>query len=177
MLINGASGGVGTYAIQIAKDIGVEVTAVCSTRNLELVRSLGADHVIDYTNEDFTRGEARYDVVLDNVENRALGDVRRVITPKGTLILNSGTGASGFRLMGRLIRPILINPFVSQRLMRFVSNPNPEDLQQLADLVERGAIRPIVGRSYPLAQAIAAFELIGSRHAQGNVVVTIPAGA
>jgi NADPH:quinone reductase-like Zn-dependent oxidoreductase len=173
LLINGASGAVGTFVIQIAKSLGLEVTAVCSSRNLDLVRSLGADHEIDYTTDDFTRTDSRYDIVFDNVENRSLAEVRRVLRPRGTYVLNSGTGVSGLRLLGRLIRPVVLNPFVSQRLIRYVSNPKAADLEHLAALVEQGKLRPAVGRRYPLAESVSAFELIGSRHAQGAVVVTV----
>jgi NADPH:quinone reductase-like Zn-dependent oxidoreductase len=177
LLINGASGGVGTFAVQIAKSIGAEVTAVCSTRNLELVRSLGADHVVDYTASDFTDGDARYDVILDNVENHSLSSVRRVLEPRGTLVLNSGTGASGLRMLIRLVKPVVLSPFASHRLVRYLSNPNQDDLQQLADLVEREQVKPVVGRTYPLSDAVSAFELIGSGRAQGNVVVSLAAAA
>ncbi len=173
MLINGASGGVGTFAVQIAKSLGAEVTAVCSTRNVELMRSLGADHVIDYSETDFTRGVSRYDVIFDNVENHSLADVRRVLRPKGTLVLNSGTGASGLRMLARLIKPVLISPFVGHRLKRFLSNPNQADIEHLRAMVEEGTLRPVVGRTFPLDETVAAFDLIETGHARGNVVVAV----
>ncbi len=177
VLINGASGGVGTFAVQIAKHMGAEVTGVCSTRNTELLRTLGADHVIDYTKENFTDVDQRYDLILDNVENRSVGECRRVLKENGTLVLNSGTGASGVRMLVRLIRPLLISPFVSQTLRRFLSNPNQDDLTHLKDLVENGHIRPVVGRTYPLVETVAAFEYVASNHASGNVVVAVSAAA
>ena len=175
LLINGASGGVGTFAIQIAKQMGAEVTAVCSTRNVALVSELGADHVIDYTTQDFTKGDRRYDVIFDNVENRSVGDCRRVLVNRGTLVLNSGTGASGPRLMIRLIRPVLLNPFVGHRLVRFLSNPNQDDLAHLGTLVEGGKVRPVVGRTFKLGETIAALEHVDTGHATGNVVVAMSA--
>ena len=128
VLINGASGGVGSFAVQIAKALGAEVTGVTSTRNVEMVRSLGADHVIDYTREDFTKGGPRYDLIFDNVENRSVGDCRRALTPDGTLVLNSGTGARGLKMLVRLAQPFVLSPFVRQDLRRFLSHPNRADL-------------------------------------------------
>ena len=175
ILINGASGGVGTFAVQLAKQMGAQVTGVCSTRNLDLLRDLGADHVIDYTKEDFTRGEQRYDVILDNVENRSLADCRRVLVRDGTLVLNSGTGSSGMGLMIRLIRPVLLNPFVSHRLRRFLSNPNQADLAHLGELAESGELRPVVGRTFTLGDTVAALQYVETGHARGNVVVAMAA--
>jgi NADPH:quinone reductase-like Zn-dependent oxidoreductase len=174
VLVVGASGGVGTFAIQIAKAQGAgSVTAVCSARNADLVRSLGADDVIDYGTDDFTTREARYDLILDNVENRPLRDVRRALTPRGTLVLNSGTGAGGFGLYVRLLRPIVISPFVRHRLVRFLSMPNRADLELLASLVEEDKLRPVVDRTFPLAETKAALRHIETRHARGKVVVAI----
>ena len=129
VLINGASGGVGTYAVQIARAFGAEVTGVCGPTNVELVRSLGAHHVIDYTREDFTRGTARYDLILDNMENHSLAACRRALAPDGTLVLMSGTGASGLGLLVRLIRPVLLSPFVKHNLRRPLSTPKRADLE------------------------------------------------
>ncbi|MGH2462955.1 MAG: NAD(P)-dependent alcohol dehydrogenase [Candidatus Limnocylindria bacterium] len=173
VLINGASGGVGTFAIQITKALGAEVTAVCSTRNVDLVRSLGADHVIDYTREDFTTGEARYDLIFDNVENRSLAECRRVLAPSGTLVLNSGTGAGGLRMLARLVWPLVLSSFTSHTLRRYLSNPIQADLVALTQLVEDGKVRPVIGRTYPLSETPAALRHIESGHARGKVVVTV----
>jgi NADPH:quinone reductase-like Zn-dependent oxidoreductase len=173
VLINGASGGVGTYAVQIARALGAEVTGVCGPTNGELVRSLGAHHVIDYTREDFTRGAARYDVILDNMENHSLADTRRALVPDGTLVLMSGTGASGLGLLVRLIRPVLASPFVKHSLRRPYSNPKRADLEVLTSMVEEGALRPVIDVTYPLAETAAALRYIEAGHARGKVVVAI----
>jgi NADPH:quinone reductase-like Zn-dependent oxidoreductase len=173
VLINGASGGVGTFAVQIAKSLGAEVTGVCSTSNLELVRSLGAGHTVDYSREDFTLGERRYDLIFDNVENRTLSDLRRVLAPKGMLILNSGTGAQGMKMMARLIKPLVLSPFVSQDLRRYLSVPSHEDLRLLGQLAESGKLRPVVDRTYALEQTADALTYIERGHARGKVVVIV----
>ena len=173
VLVIGASGGVGSFAVQIAKALGAEVTGVCSTKNMELVRSLGADHVVDYTREDFAAGERRYDLILDNIENRPLADVRRALTPRGTLVLNSGTGATGLRMLARLVWPLILSPFTSHRLTRFLSNPKLADLEWLAERAAEGAIRPIVGSTYPLSQTADALRLVESGHARGKVVIAV----
>lgn len=173
VLINGASGGVGTFAVQIARSFGAEVTGVCSTRNVDLVRSLGADHVIDYTREDFTQSGQRYDLVFDNVENRSLAECRRVLTLDGTLILNSGSNAQGFKLLIRLVRPLVLSPFVRQDLRRYLSVPNHADLVYLKELVEAGKLTPVIDRMYPLRETPAALAYIETGHARGKVVVTL----
>jgi NADPH:quinone reductase-like Zn-dependent oxidoreductase len=173
VLINGASGGVGTFAVQIAKSFGAHVTGVCSARNVDLVRSIGADQVIDYTREDFTRGGTRYDVVFDNVENRSLSDVRHALTPRGTLILNSGSGAHGIRLYLRLIKPLVLSPFVRQELRRYLSVPNHADLVVLKELVESGKLRPVIDKTYPLGETATALARIEGGHVSGKVVVTL----
>jgi len=174
VLINGASGGVGHFAVQIAKALlGAEVTGVCSTKNVEMVRSIGADHVIDYRKEDFTQGGKRYDVILDNVENRSLSDVRRVLTPSGTLVLNSGTGARGIGMLVRLAKPLVLSPFSRQSLRRYLVKPNQADLVFLRDLAEAGKLRPVIHRTYPLSETAAALAYIEAGHAAGKVVVTM----
>ena len=176
VLVNGASGGVGTFALQIAKQMGAHVTGVVSSRNVDLVRSLGADRVIDYTREDFT-ASGPYDLILDNVENRPLSEVRRALTPKGTLVLNSGTGASGLRLFVRLVKPIVLSPIVGHNLRRFLSNPNAVDLAHLRDLAQDGRLRPVIERTYPLAEAAQALRHIESGHARGKVVIRVASAA
>jgi NADPH:quinone reductase-like Zn-dependent oxidoreductase len=173
VLINAAAGGVGTFAVQIAKAFGAEVTGVCSTRNVDLVRSIGADHVIDYTNEDFTNGGKRYDLVLDNLENRSLSDCCQALTPTGVLILNSGSGAYGIELLLRLIKPLVLSPFVRQSLRRYLSVPNHEDLVVLKKLVETGKLMPVIERTYPLSETAAALGHIEAGHTRGKVVVTL----
>jgi NADPH:quinone reductase-like Zn-dependent oxidoreductase len=173
VLVNGASGGVGTFAVQIAKALGGEVTGVCSTRNVGMVRSLGADHLIDYTREDFTKGGPPYDLIFDNVENRSLGDCRRALTPSGTLVLNSGTGAHGLVMLVRLVRPLVLSPFVHQNLRRYLSRPNRADLNVLKALAEEGKLRPVIDSTYPLGDTAAALRHIEAGHTRGKVVVVV----
>ena len=174
VLINGAAGGIGVYAIQIAKAMGAEVTAVCSAGKADLVRSLGADHVIDYTEEDFTQGDNQYDFILDNVGNRSLSDCRRALSPNGTLIPNSGTG--GGKWIGPLVsmgQAWVTSPFVSQNLRTFLSTPNEEDLNALVDLVASGDVVPVIGGTYSLDEAAEALRTVADGHAEGKVVVTV----
>jgi len=174
VLINGASGGVGSFALQIAKALGADVTAVCSGTNAEMVRLIGADRVIDYTREDFTRGRP-YDLIFDNVENRSLDELRRVVAPGGTIVLNSGTGAAGIRMLVRLLRPLILSVFSNTKMRRFVSLPNSSDLLLLATLVDTGKLRPIIDRTYALPDTTAALRHIASGHARGKVVLAISA--
>jgi len=174
VLINGASGGIGTFAVQIAKSLGAEVTGVCSTGNVDLVRSIGADHVIDYTKEDFTRTGQRYDFILDNVANRSLSDLRRALTPTGTLVPNGGgfdhrwvAGA------GRLISAKVSFMFGSQRLGTFIGSPRQENLVVLRDFIEAGKVTPVIDRLYPLSETRQAIDRVGAGHARGKVVVTV----
>jgi NADPH:quinone reductase-like Zn-dependent oxidoreductase len=173
VLINGAAGGVGTFAVQIAKALGAEVTGVCSTANVAMVRSLGADEVIDYTRRDFTREERRYDIVFDNVENRSLSECRSVLTPGGTLVLNSGSGGRGLKLLVRLLKPLALSPFVRQRLVRYISKPNSADLSLLKELVESGRVKPVIDRVFPINETAAALRHIETGHARGKVVVRV----
>lgn len=175
LIVNGASGGVGSFAVQLGKILGAEVTGVCSTANVDLVRSLGADRVVDYTREDFTAGADRYDVILDNIENRPLSEVRRALKPGGTLVLNSGTGATGLRMLARLIWPLVLSPFTSHRLRRFLSNPKRADLEWLAQRAAEGSLRPVIGSTYALAETAAALRVIETGHSRGKVVVTVAA--
>ena len=171
VLINGASGGVGTFAVQLAKDLGATVTGVCSTRNAELIRSLGADHVIDYTTEDFTRGGARYDVILDLAGNHPLAAVRRVLTPKGIYLASTGNGGDALGPMPRVMGTLVTSPFVSQRLRNLVATTKPADLTHLATLVAAGRITPSIEATYPLAETAKAIDLLETAHARGKVVL------
>jgi NADPH:quinone reductase-like Zn-dependent oxidoreductase len=174
VLINGASGGVGTFAVQVAKWLGAEVTAVCSTRNVELVRALGADHVIDYTRQDFTAAEQAYDVVMDNVVNRGVLEVRRTLKPEGKLILIGGGGPDASPWFGAFKAPIkalVISWFVDQDLAMFISHSSAEDLAILAGLMQEGVIRPVIDRTYPFAKAAEAMRYLESGRARGKVIV------
>jgi NADPH:quinone reductase-like Zn-dependent oxidoreductase len=174
VLIVGASGGVGTFAIQIAKSIGAEVTGVCSTRNLELVRSLGADHVVDYTREDFTESDRRYDFAFQLAGTLSPSRFRRVLTPKGTLVVS--TGESSGRIIGPVARSIqaaALSPFVSQRLSSFTVNPNTKDLDHLRELIEAGTVSPVVDRRHPLAEIPEAIAYLEQGHARGKVVIGV----
>jgi NADPH:quinone reductase-like Zn-dependent oxidoreductase len=176
VLINGASGGVGTFAVQIAKSLGASVTAVCSTRNLELVRSLGADCVIDYTCADFTRDGERYDVVLDLVGNRTLTDVRRALTPDGTLVLSGGGAPGGSSLIGPmrlLFKSQALSHFVSQRLVRLTVTPSKDHLVALRELIEAGQVTPVIDRTYPLSDVHEAIRYLETDHARAKIVITI----
>ena len=173
VLITGASGGVGSFAVQIAKTMGAEVTGVCSTRNVELVRSLGADHVVDYTQTDFTGSEKRYDVIFDNVEAQPLAAVRRALTPTGTLIPNSGRGGRWLGPVGRIVKARVLSGFTRQRLKPFMSVGKRQDLLTLADLLATGQVKPVIDRTYPLDEAADALRYVGAGHTRGKVVVTI----
>ncbi len=173
VLVTGASGGVGSFAVQIAAALGADVTGVCSTRNVELVRSLGADHVIDYTSADFTRADDRYDVILDNVEARPLAAVRRALTPTGTLIPNSGRGGRWLGPVGRIVRARVLSAFTRQRLRPFASVESHEDLLALADLLASGQVTPVIDRTYPLDEAADALRYVGAGHTRGKVVITV----
>jgi len=174
VLINGASGGIGTFAVQIAKALGAEVTAVASTRNLELIRSIGADHVVDYTKEDFTSRGKRYDVILDNASNHSLTSLRRALTPTGVLIPNGGNfGNRWFASAGRLIRATVLFRFGTQRLGRFLVATRHDDLLALKDLIEAGKVTPVLTGTYPLGNAGRAIDHVGAGHAQGKVAITV----
>jgi NADPH:quinone reductase-like Zn-dependent oxidoreductase len=168
VLINGASGGVGTFAVQIAKAFGAEVTGVCSTRNVDMVRSIGADHVIDYTQEDFTQSGQCYDLILDNVANRSFSDLRRALTPQGIIIPNSGHGG-----MGYVFKAYLLSPFMHQQVSPFMSNPNHEDLVVLKELIEADKITPVIDRTYPLSETPEAIRYLEEEHARGKIIITV----
>jgi NADPH:quinone reductase-like Zn-dependent oxidoreductase len=173
VLVIGASGAVGTYVVQIAKAMGAEVTGVASTRNLEMVRALGADHVIDYTRSDVTDADVRYDVIVDLAGNRPVKDLRRVLTPTGTLVMVGGDGGRVAMGFGRTIRALMVNPFVGQTLTTMVSKQTREDLAAVADMVAAGTVTPMIDRTYPLAEAVDALEHVGARHTQGRTVLTV----
>jgi len=175
VLVNGAAGGVGSFAVQIAAALGAEVTGVCSTGNVEFVRSLGAAHVIDYTKADFTDGHVRYDVVQDNVGNQPLRRLRRALTPTGTLVSNAGGPPDGRVLgpIGAIIGVLAVNVFVRQRLRPLPDTWTREHLLAVIDLVEAGQLTPAVGRTYPLADTAAGMRYLEQGHARGKVVVTV----
>jgi NADPH:quinone reductase-like Zn-dependent oxidoreductase len=174
VLVNGAGGGIGTYAVQIAAALGAEVTGVCSTGNVELVRSLGAAHVIDYTTEDFTDRRAHYDVILDNVGNQQLSRLRRALTPTGTLVLNAG-GSPGrvIGAVGPMLRTAAANGFVRQHLKILPTRLDRADLLALTGLIEAGTLTPVLGRTYPLADVAEGLRYVEQGHARGKVVVTV----
>jgi NADPH:quinone reductase-like Zn-dependent oxidoreductase len=173
VLITGASGGVGTFAVQIAKALGAEVTGVCSTRNMELVRSVGADHVIDYTRTNFTQAGLRYDVIFDNVEAQSLSEARRALTPTGTLIPNSGRGGLWVGPLGRVVKARARSLFTRQTLRPFTSFAKRRDLLDLAELLEAARLTPVIDRTYPLSEAAEALRYVGAGHTRGKVVITV----
>jgi NADPH:quinone reductase-like Zn-dependent oxidoreductase len=174
VLITGASGGVGTFAVQIAKASGADVTAVCSTAKMDLARAVGADHVIDYTRQDFTDGQRRYDAIVDIAGNRRLSQLRRALTPAGTLVITGGE--HGDRWLGgtdRNVRAQLLSLFVRQRLVAFVTRPRRTDLETLREMIESGVLTPAIDRSYPLTETAAALRHLIEGQARGKIVVTI----
>ncbi len=180
VLINGATGGVGTFAVQIAKSFGAEVTAVCSTRNVDLVRSIGADHVIDYTKEDFTKSDQRYDVIFDNVDNHSFSERSRVLTPKGICVLAGigGAGVTSGQAIGRIASNLFIararSSFTDQKFPTYRIKTSKQDLTTLSDLVESGKLKPVIERTYKLSDAQEAMRYLGEGHARGKIVVTVP---
>jgi NADPH:quinone reductase-like Zn-dependent oxidoreductase len=176
VLINGASGGVGTFAVQIAKSFGADVTGVCSTRNVDLVKSLGADRVIDYTKEDFTKSGERYDVMLDNVGNHSLSECRRVLTPKGKYVLIGGGGANEQGLLGGLGKALwamVFSKFVDQQIGMMMADANHNDLAILADMMQSGKLKSVIDRTYKLAEVPDAIRYLEQGHARGKVVITV----
>jgi NADPH:quinone reductase-like Zn-dependent oxidoreductase len=180
VLINGASGGVGTFAVQIAKSFGADVTGVCSTRHLDLVRRIGADHVIDYTKEDFTKSGQRYDVIIDNVGNHSLLEFRRVLKPNGRYVLIGGGGVNDGRWVGPLANPIrmlVLAPFVNQQMGAMMAVIDKRDLGVLADLMQSGKVKPVIDRTYPLNQTADAMRYLEKGHASGKVIITMEEAA
>lgn len=173
VLVNGASGGVGSYAVQIAKSLGAEVTGVCSTRNIELVKSIGAAEVIDYTHEDFARRPLRYDVVIDTIGNRSLRDLRRALKPRGTLVVAGGGNGKWFRPMALLLKVIVVGPFIRQQLRGVMAGVTAESLETISTLVVSGDVAPLIDRTYPLSETSAALGYLEEGHARGKVIITV----
>ena len=174
VLIIGAAGGVGHFAVQLAKALGAEVTGVASTSKLELMRSIGADHVIDYTREDFTAGDSRYDVILDTAGARPVFRLRRALTPRGTLVITGAEGGNRWTGgIGRQIGAAMLSPFAHHNLRMYIAQPNQEDLQYLKELLETGTITPIIDRTYPLAEAADALRHLEHGHARGKIVLIV----
>jgi NADPH:quinone reductase-like Zn-dependent oxidoreductase len=178
VLINGATGGVGTFAVQIAKSLGAEVTAVCSTRNVDLVRSIGADHVIDYTKEDFTKSGQRYDVLFDNVANHSFAERRRVLNPKGICVL-AGMGGAGIKTgeaMGRIVAAFTahgLSSFTDQKFAQYMTKMSKQDLIMLGNLIQAGKLKPVIERTYKLSDAPEALRHLDGGHARGKVVIAV----
>jgi NADPH:quinone reductase-like Zn-dependent oxidoreductase len=173
VLINGAAGGVGTFAVQIAKTFGAEVTAVCSTKNVELVRSLGAAHVIDYTREDFTASGRRFDVIVDCIGNHSLTACRRVMPRRGSYVVVGGPDTGWMAPLPFILKVMLLSPFVSQRMAPVVASLSRADLMALKELIESGKVTPAIDRSYPLHETAEAIRYVETKHARGKVVITV----
>jgi len=178
VLINGASGGVGTFAVQIARTYGADVTGVCSTRNVEMVKSIGADHVIDYTKQDFTQGSVRYELIIDNVGNHSLSELRQVLTPNGVLVIVGGPSDNSW--LGPLttsVKAYFVSPFVKQKMMFMLAQTNQDDLNVLRDLMQAGKVTPVIDRRYPLAETAQAISYLEQGHAKGKVIITVDQSA
>ncbi len=177
VLINGASGGVGTFAVQIAKSFDADVTGVCSTRNVDLVRSLGADQVIDYTKEDFAKNDQRYDVILDNVPNHSLSEIRHSLTPNGKYVMIGGGGPNDNRWVGpfgRVIHTLVLSPFINQKMGMMMAQPSTQDLTLLAEMVQSGKLKTVIDRTYKsLSEVPDAIRYLEEGHARGKVVITV----
>ncbi len=173
VLINGASGGVGTFAVQIAKSFGAEVTGVCSTRNVEMVRSIGADHVFDYTKEDYTESGQRYDLIIDMVGNHSLSANRRVLTPEGIFVIVGGGKGNWLGPMMNPIKALLMSPFVDQEFVMILAQLHQDDLAILGDLMQAGKVTPVIDRRYPLSEVPAALRYSEEGHAQGKIIIDL----
>ena len=174
VLINGASGGVGTFAVQIAKSFGANVTGVCSTRNVDMVKSIGADRVVDYTKEDFTKGAQRYDLVLDNVGNHSLSAIRHVVEPHGKYVMVGGPSGRWLAPLPRAFKLLVVSKFVSQDMTMFLAELNKKDLTLLGELMATGKVTPVIDRRYKLSEAASAIEYLETGRARGKVVITMP---
>ena len=178
VLINGAAGGVGTFAVQIAKSFGAEVTGVCSTANIEMIRAIGADHVVDYTEADFTRGTASYDLLYDLVANHSLSEYRRILSPRGIVVaagIGGSDGRMGGRRVGRLLTGMVASWFGHHKLVMYVTRLSTEDLVTLAGLLQSGKVKPVLDSRYPLSETSRAMRRLAEGHAHGKVVVTVDA--
>jgi NADPH:quinone reductase-like Zn-dependent oxidoreductase len=173
VLVNGAGGGVGTFIVQIATSLGAEVTAVTSTKNVERIRSVGADHVVDYSVDDFTQSGLRYDLILDIGGNRSMSDLRRAMTPKGTLVIVGGGGGALFGPLAFMVRALVMSRFMSQSVLPFLAETNKKDLLVLKELIEAGKVTPVIDRRYPLSEVPEAIRYLEAGHAQGKLVITL----
>jgi len=173
VLINGAAGGVGTFAVQIAKSFGTDVTGVCSTRNADMVLAIGANSVVDYTKDDFTRSGQRYDLILDVAGNRSLSDCRRALSRNGTLVLVGGSDGRWLGPVGRWLQGRVLSQFMRQKLVPFLSKSSKDDLLVLMELIEAGKVTPVVDRTYPLGETAAAIRYLEEGHARGKVIITM----
>lgn len=173
VLINGAAGGIGTFAVQIARSLGADVTGVCSTNNVELVRSLGAGSIIDYTRSDFTQDNERYDLLLDNVGNRTLSEMRRVLGPNGKCAM-AGAPKDLWAVLMRVLKAFAWSPFLKQKFTFFIAKMNRDDLMTLSSLIGAGTVIPVIDRCYPLNEAAAAIAYVEGGHARAKVVITLP---
>ena len=174
VLINGAAGGVGTFAVQLAKSFGAQVTSVCSTRNVELVKSIGADVVIDYTHDDFTKSDQRYDLILDCVGNHSFSDCKRVLTPHGRFVMVGGPhDAKTMDVLSAITKGVWLSLFRNQKAVMFIGKASPADLTFIADLIVSGKLTPVIEKKYPLSEAAAAIKHVEEGHARGKVVITV----
>jgi NADPH:quinone reductase-like Zn-dependent oxidoreductase len=173
VLVIGAAGGVGSFAVQIAKAFGAHVTGVSSTSKVDLVRSIGADEVIDYTREEIVDGKRRFDVIFDTAGNREASYLRGALTPKGTLVLAGGEGGGRWLGMGRVMRAKAVSPFVGQKMTNYLARPKADDLHVLKDLIEAGKLKPLIGATYPLSDVPDAMRELGTGHGRGKVVITV----
>jgi NADPH:quinone reductase-like Zn-dependent oxidoreductase len=177
VLVNGAAGGVGTFAVQIAKSFGAEVTGVCSTTNVDMVRSIGADHVINYTREDFTKRGRRYDLIFDCVGNHSLSELRRVLNPKGICVMVGELSGRGMiALLARLVTAMALSRFVGQKFLTFLARPNKEDLTLMQELMKAGKVKPVIDKRYSLREGSQAFSYLAGKHARGKLVITVEDG-
>jgi NADPH:quinone reductase-like Zn-dependent oxidoreductase len=173
VLINGASGGVGTFAVQIAKSFGAEVTGVCSTRNVEMVRSIGADHVFDYTKEDYTESGQRYDLIIDMVGNHSLSANRRVLTPEGIFVIVGGSKGNWLAPLMGPIKALMLSPFVGQEFVMILAKLSQEDLAILGEFMQAGFVTPVIDRSFRLSEVPAALRYSEEGHAQGKIIIDL----